>query len=158
MKKELCNKGFYMKVLTLGEEILTFRADSEDDNSYRLLQEVQKINPKFCAYQCCEDGEERERKFSKIFYPHYNYYGDLKGGLLIEFDFKNNLLYAGEYKYKLKEDKLYEFTYKIQKTQIKAIDGLQGFYNFIVKSMHIGNVFNGSTYNLIKKKLYRIEE
>ena len=154
--RKLCNEGKYVKFLDLkGDDILSFKADNGDDNYFRILKKIQEKHTDYDAYQCCEEKEEFNN-FKKIYFAKYNYYGELQEGLFLEFDFENNKVIAGDRKYKVKTDT--EFTYKIQKTQIKAIDGIQGFYNFIVKSMNVGDVFHNRAYGIIKKHLYRIEE
>jgi len=42
---------------------------------------------------------------------------------------------------KVKEDENNEFIYKIQKTQIKAIDGVDGLYKFMEENRNVSDLF-----------------
>ena len=60
----------------------------------------------------------------------FNIFGKKRKGGTITFDIENSIVIANSGK-KLKVVDDYEFTYKIQKTQIKASGGIKGLLKFI---------------------------
>lgn len=92
------------------------------------------------------------KHFNKLFYNFYNVWGQqVKEGILIQFDFENSKVKIGNKEYKVDRDR--EFTYKFLKTKIKAIDGIEGFYEFVLESMHSDSPFNGSFYGVLEKAM-----
>lgn len=147
---EFSKQGFYTKFSETGKEpFLAYTAKNKDDNYFKILTLLRQKNPKINSFQVCEKNEEKNN-FKKLFYVFYNLYGQPVKSLFIYFDFENNIVTteSGK-KYKVLND--YKYTYKIQKTQIKAINGINGFYNHILESMHVDSAFNSSTYYMIEK-------
>lgn len=84
-----------------------------------------------------------------IQFNKFNYSGDIKGTKELTFDFKNNTFTIGNKTFKVEQNS--EFTFKILKTKIKAIDGIEGFYNFVSRCNDTKSPFNGSFYNMLDK-------
>lgn len=73
----------------------------------------------------------------------YNFEGKIIRSGKIEIDYKNSLVKFPSGKiYKVVED--YEYTYKIQKTQIKARNGIKGFVDFLHEINKFDSPFNRS--------------
>lgn len=146
---EFSKDGFYTKFNEIGKEpFLSYVAKNKYDNYFKILTLLKQKNPKINSFQVCEKDEEKNN-FKKLFYIFYNLYGQPVKSVFIYFDFENNLvLTEKEKKYKVLNSN--EYTYKVQKTQIKAINGIKGFYSHILKSMHVDSPFNASTYHILE--------
>jgi hypothetical protein len=147
---EISRNGNYTKFNIHSKNIyLAYVAKNKDDNYFNVMKLLQKKDHKISSFQVCEKLEEKNN-FKNIFYIFYNIYGKPVKYIFIYFDFENNIVITENgKKYKILKD--FEYTYKIQKTQIKAINGIKGFYNHIVESMNVNSAFNSSTYNIIDK-------
>jgi len=77
----------------------------------------------------------------------YNIWGQQINEGSIFIDIENEMLITNNGK-KFKVVKDYEFTYKIQKTQIKAIGGINGLHDFINEINTKDSPFNPSRTNL----------
>ena len=148
--KTLSKEGYYTKFSqTNNEMFLAYTANNKDDNYFKILTLLRQKNPKINSFQVCEKNEEKNN-FKNVLYIFYNIYGQPVKSAFIYFDFENSLVITENgKKYKVINNS--EYTYKIQKTQIKAINGINGFYNHILESMQVNNAFNCSTYNVINK-------
>jgi hypothetical protein len=146
----IIREGNYTKFLSFGNEhVLAFIAKNEDDNFFKVLNMVREQNKNYNGFQVCEEKEERNN-FKNVFFIFYNIYGQPKKAKLLQFDFDNNKVITETGRsYKMTECN--EYVYKIQKTQIKAIDGIKGFYKHIIEAMHVDSAFNSHTYNIIEK-------
>ena len=148
---DFCKEGNYTKYSNLkGNVMLTFIPKNEDDNYTKVLNMIKQINPRFCAFQCCRNDEKLD-KFKTLYYVKYSAYGKILNypPIVIKFDFENNKILVNNKSYKIKKD--YTYTYKIQKTQIKAVDGIEGFYKFIIQSMNCNDIFHSSVYESFNK-------
>lgn len=129
--------------------IITFVAKNDNDNFHKVLEMIREQNKDYNCFQTCEHEEEKEN-FNTIFYVNYNIWGEPLKGIYIHFDFDNNKVITEKGKsYKVKECN--EYVYKIQKTQIKAIDGIAGLYKHIIESMHINSPMDSYTFSVLEK-------
>ena len=69
--------------------------------------------------------------------------------LNISWDVEKNLLIINNKKIKVIDDN--EFTYKLQKTQIKAKNGIKGLVKFLIQSSDFESPFNNHTYMILLK-------
>lgn len=128
---------------------LAFTASNKDDNQFKILTSLRRKNPKINSFQVCEENEQKNN-FKNIFYIFYNIHKQPVKSTFIYFDFKNSsVITESGKKYKVIDDP--EYTYKIQKTQIKSINGINGFYKYVLEAMNSDSAFNWSTYDLITK-------
>jgi len=73
----------------------------------------------------------------------YNIWGQKINEGIIHFDFNKEIIFTQDGK-EIKVIKDSEFTYKIQKTQIKAIGGIVGFIDFLKEINDPSSPFNPS--------------
>ncbi len=85
----------------------------------------------------------------KVKYTYYSGSGKPIDNIDILFDFNDNVIKIGDRKYKVKDNN--EFTYKFQKTQVKAVDGIVGFRKFIEKAMDRDSVWHSFMFGTLKK-------
>ncbi len=131
-----------------GGEILSFR-DQYEGNIISILQMLSLDNPDFKDYQEMKDGEEKQH-FNNVFYVHYSYNGTPLKGVYLYFDFENEQVIISYKKYKIKND--FEFTWKLQKTQIRANDGVEGFYRYIIRCMDQNRTaFHTDTFRMLER-------
>lgn len=148
-----CKDGKYVKYLkgSSDDTILAFVAKTEEDNYFKILQMIREKEKEIGGFQCCEDKEELNN-FKRVFVLYYNIYGQPvkdKKGIIVDFDFDNEVIYINDKKFKVKEDDKY--AYKFQKTQIKAVDGIKGLYKHTVEAIHVESAFNGVFYTILEK-------
>jgi hypothetical protein len=128
---------------------LSFSANTKEDNHFKILNLLRGKNSKINSFQVCEENEQKNN-FKNIFYISYNLRKQPVKSTFIYFDFKNSLVISESgKKYKVIDN--YDYVYKIQKTQIKAINGINGFYKHILESMNSDSAFNWSTYDVINQ-------
>ena len=140
--------GKYFQMLNSGDHkrpALVFVPDVK----YNLIREIKK-EYNYTGFAACEAGEEKKR-FDVLLYRFFNVYGDTvkKYSCLIYFDFANSTITANNKTLKVIED--HGYTYKIQKTQIKAARGISGLYSFIVDAMNIESPFNSDLSSFLEK-------
>ena len=147
--KTVCKQGNYTKFLNYGSStILSYVAKNENDNYHKVLTDCRGYNKDINGFQCCE-SEEEFNNFNKVLFVHYNVYGEPLNNLLINFDFNNNTITFNNGKsYKVKECN--DYVYKIQKTQIKANEGVKGLYKHIIKTLDIESPLHGYTFNMLE--------
>lgn len=151
--KTLSKEGFYTKYHRYTPEgketFLAFTAKNEEDNYFKILELIREKKKGTDGHQNCEEKEET-KNFENVFFIFYNLWGQPRQGKFLYFDFEKETVTTEEGKiYKVLKD--YEYTYRIQKTQIRAINGINGFYKFIVECMHIDSPFNASIFGVIEK-------
>ena len=149
----MINRTEWYKLGATRLDILTYCPD--DIDTWYLMHAAQDLlnNPKINGVQKYDTREEDfnqdiKTKFTKILFPFFglSQYKDFKNAKRIlekcyylEFDFENELFYINHKKYKVKED--WEYTYKIQATQIRAIGGIEGYYKFILENLQFDGTF-----------------
>ena len=152
VKKDFCKDGRYTKFFQYKDGVntfLSFAAKNHEDNYFKVMQMIREKEKNTNGFQVCEIKEENNN-FENVFYIHYNIWGQPIQGKFLYFDFEKETVTTEEGKiYKVVND--YEYTYRIQKTQIKAIGGIKGFYNFIIECMHVDSPFNTSIFGVIEK-------
>lgn len=136
----------YTKHFNIGENtILTYDAEGEEDTH-------------FTAHKLCKTSgfqvEAKEAKgiknyYNTLLYSFYNLYGQRVKSVFVKFDFDNSTVSVNNHTLKVEESN--EFVYKILKTKIKAIDGIKGFYKFILEAMAADAVFNCSGWTILAK-------
>lgn len=146
----MTKEGKYTKFKGENNTVLAFVAKSEKDNYHAIMEIVKNgINADINRFQCCETQEE-QNNFENVLYVLYDSYGTMKKDVLLQFDFDNETMtIKGEKPLKIIEDKGY--TYKFQKSQIKAKNGIQGFYNFIIECINDDSAFHSELFHLINK-------
>lgn len=82
-------------------------------------------------------------------YNLYNFDGISIDTIEVYFDFEKSTFTVGNKTYKVEHNS--EFTFKVLKTKIKAIDGIDGFYKFVEKSNTIKSPFNCTFFNALKR-------
>lgn len=99
-------------------------------------------------FQACEPEEEKEIK-TNLFYIIGN--ETIKKAIYIKFDFENSTFEVNNIIYNVVNN--YEFTFKKTRgNNILAINGIFGFYNFILSSMNIEkSAFSSYTYGVLEK-------
>ena len=165
----IIRNGNYFKFTDARKDItvIAFCPEVEFDSNFRSMKAIQEYtnNINICGMQKVEDRKELkgfyemelknnsyvdiEKYFNNVFYSFYNIYGQIVKSIMIEFNFNNNTVAIGNKIYKV--EACSEFTFKILKTKIKAIDGIHGFYKFIIEAMHVGSPFNSSVYSLLER-------
>ena len=75
--------------------------------------------------------------------------------MLVNFDFDNSTITVNGNTLKVVEDS--DFVYKVLKTKVKAINGIEGLYKHILEAMHVESPFNCATWNILTK-IGNIEE
>lgn len=166
----IIRNGNYFKFTDARKDItvLAFCPEVEFDSNFRSMKAIQDYtnNHNINGMQKTEDRKELkgfyemsisdnhmyariEKYFNNVFYSWYNIYGEILKSIMIQFDFENNTVTIGNKTYKV--ESCSEFTYKILKTKIKAIDGIHGFYKFIIEAMHVDSPFNTTTFSLLEK-------
>lgn len=148
-QSKLCREGYYTKYSSSNKTVLAFTSKNDQDNYFKILTMLREYDPKFNTHQNCEPKEEQSN-FETIFFIFYNIWGQQVKAKMLHFDFENETVTTEQGRtYKVKKDS--EYVYKIQKTQIKAIDGIKGLYEHIVKTMDVDSPLNTVTYNIIEK-------
>jgi|GEM_PF-5508678 len=141
--------GEYVKFSeTFGEDYLTFVAKSQKDIRSDISTTLREKNRNLTCSQNCEENEQFN-EFEKILYVFYNIYGIPTKYMYLYFDFEKNTI-STENSKKIKIVESFEYTYKIQKTQIKSKNGISGFYKFIINAMHIDSPYNSSMFNTLE--------
>lgn len=166
---KLARNGNYFKYFDARKEnvILTFNPEVEFDSSFKSMDAIQKYtnNRNINGMQRTENRKELKefyemqlrnnmyvdinKYFNNVFYSWYNIYGQILKSIMVQFDFDNNTVTIGNKTYKI--EACSDYTFKVLKTKIKAINGIQGFYKFIVEAMHVDSPFNTSVYSLLEK-------
>lgn len=96
------------------------------------------------SFQRCEDKEQRSIKIKNVLYMFRNKY------LILSFDFEKSNFKIGNQEFKVIENR--EFTYrKYSKNKIGAINGIEGFYSFIIDCINPDDVFNYHVLGLLSK-------
>lgn len=160
--------GCYTKHFNTGkDEILSFDANCETrDNHYiagklcnttgfQVIEERKDTKFYEFTYNDSDFVKDIEKYFNTFLYSFYNIHGQRVKNLMVHFDFENSTITVNNRTLKVETDR--EFTYKVLKTKIKAINGIKGLYKHILESMHSNSVFNCSTYNVLCK-IGNIEE
>ena len=152
--------GYYTKHFNTNEDpILTYDAncDSRDNhfeagklcktNGFQVI-ETSKDSKNF-EFEYTDNGfiHDIQRYFNRLLYSFYNIYGQRVKSLLVQFDFDNSTITVNGRTLKVESDR--EYTYKILKIKVKAINGIEGLYKHILESMHVDSVFNCSTYSIL---------
>lgn len=166
----IIRNGNYFKFTDARKDItvLAFCPQVEFDSTFRSMTAIQEFtnNNNICGMQKTEDRKELkgfyemsisdnnmhvriEKYFNNVFYSWYNISGQIIKSIIVQFDFDNNTVAIGNKTYKI--EACSEFTFKILKTKIKAIDGIHGFYKFIIEAMHVDSPFNTTTYSLLER-------
>ena len=153
-------KGYYTKHFNIGEDaILSFDANCKTkDNHYEAgklcnttgFQVVEdRKDSKFFEFEYTDNGfiHDIQKHFNTVLYSFYNIYGERVKSMLVNFDFDNSTITVNGRTLKVEADR--EYTYKVLKTKIRAIDGIKGLYKHILEAMHVDSVFNTSTYNVL---------
>ena len=65
------------------------------------------------------------------------------------FDFDNSTITVNGHTLKVVEDS--DFVYKVLKTKVKAINGIEGLYKHILEAMHVESVCNTMTWHVLCK-------
>lgn len=153
-------KGTYTKHFNIGEDaILSFDATCETKDNHFIAGKICNTN----GFQCVENRKESkffefeytdngfihdiQKRFNTVLYSFYNIYGQRVKNLMVHFDFDNSTITVNGRTLKVEADR--EYTYKVLKTKVKAINGIEGLYKHILEAMHVDSVFNTSTYNVL---------
>lgn len=106
------------------------------DGVYFLMKELQKIyGPHLCGQQKFDGRFDKLRDFDIILKTGYNLSGTrLISAHLFEYDKEKGILTVNRSKsFRIVQD--WKYTYQIQKTQIRCIDGWNGLRKFILGTM-----------------------
>ena len=152
----MTKKGLYAKVFDIRQDdaILIYlkKHDEGKDNRHYIMNDIIKSYAKYNNYngfQPCEEKEEKNN-FKIICYIVYSFSGEILKHIFVYFDFDNSIITVNNNKYKVKDD--FDYVYKVQKTQIKAIKGIEGLYNHIVETMNIDEYpGNNLTYKMLSQ-------
>lgn len=160
--------GKYVKHFNTGKDfILSFDADCEDRDNYYEAGKLCNTNgfqciernkeSKFFEFEYTDNGYVHDIKkyFNTILYSFYNIYGQRVKSVIVKFDFDNSTITVNDRTIIVEEDN--EYTYKVLKTKVKAINGIKGLYKHILESMYVDSVFNCATWNVLAK-IGNIEE
>lgn len=152
--------GYYTKHFTPEKDvILSFDAicDTFDNHheanklcgatSFQVIEERKDTKFYEFTYNDSSFVKDIEKYFNTLLYSFYNIYGQRVNNLIVHFDFENSVITVNDRTLKVVEDR--EFTYKVLKTKIKAINGIKGLYKHILGAMHIDSALNSSTYKVL---------
>jgi len=108
------------------------------------IKEVSNAN----QYQACEIDEHKQIK-SDLLYIIGN--ESIRKSIYIKFDFENSTFELNGKKFNVIKD--YEFTFKkIKGNNLLALNGIEGFYNFILESMNLkDSAFCSYTFGVLQK-------
>lgn len=169
---ELSKDGNYIKLLdNSNNTAIGFGAKYGDscDKYYALLTSARiNMSSNINGYQVLDDRQlsfynnkdeinflMEAKKEITLYYSYFNIYGKIIDTLILNFNFEDNTLTLK----KENKDKIFkieeseDYTYKILKSKIKAIQGVKGLFKFIYKSMHVDSPFNGTLFNALIKTL-----
>lgn len=153
---------YYTKHFNVGEDsILSFDANCEtkdnhfeagklcDTTSFQVVEHNK--DSKFFEFECTDYGfiHDIHKYFNTVLYSFYNIYGQRVKSMLVIFDFENSTITVNGNTLKVVDDR--EFTYKVLKTKVKAINGIKGLYKHILESMHVDSAFNCATWSVLAK-------
>lgn len=152
--------GYYTKHFNHGADaILSFDAvcDTKDNhfeagklcntNGFQVIEERKDSKFYEFTYNDSQFVKDIQKYFNTLLYSFYNIYGQRVKNLMVYFDFDNSTITVNGRTLKVEADR--EYTYKVLKTKVKAINGIEGLYKHILEAMHVDSVFNTSTYNVL---------
>ena len=155
-------KGTYTKHFNNGKDtILSFDAKCKTkDNHYEAgklcntkgfqVVEDRKDHPDYdFTYNDNAFVKDIQKYYNTLLYSFYNIYGERVKSMLVSFDFDNSTITVNGRTLKVVEDS--DFVYKVLKTKIKAIDGIEGLYKHILEAMHVESVCNTMTWHVLCK-------
>ena len=161
-------KGYYTKHFNIGEDaILSFDANCKTkDNHFEAgklcnttgfqVVEDRKDHPDYdFTYNDNAFVKDIQKYYNILLYSFYNIYGERVKSMLVSFDFDNSTITVNGRTLKVEADR--EYTYKVLKTKVKAIDGIKGLYKHILEAMHVESVCNTMTWHILCK-IGNIEE
>ena len=161
-------KGYYTKHFNIGEDaILSFDANCKTkDNHFEAgklcnttgfqVVEDRKDHPDYdFTYNDNAFVKDIQKYYNTLLYSFYNIYGERVKSMLVSFDFDNSTITVNGRTLKVEADR--EYTYKVLKTKVKAIDGIKGLYKHILEAMHVESVCNTMTWHILCK-IGNIEE
>ena len=161
-------KGYYTKHFNIGEDaILSFDANCKTkDNHFEAgklcnttgfqVVEDRKNHPDYdFSYNDNAFVKDIQKYYNTLLYSFYNIYGERVKSMLVSFDFDNSTITVNGRTLKVEADR--EYTYKVLKTKVKAIDGIKGLYKHILEAMHVESVCNTMTWHILCK-IGNIEE
>ena len=161
-------KGYYTKHFNIAEDvILSFDANCKTkDNHFEAVKlcntngfhvvEDRKDHPDYdFTYNDNAFVKDIQKYYDTLLYSFYNIYGERVKSMLVSFDFDNSTITVNGRTLKVEADR--EYTYKVLKTKVKAINGIKGLYKHILESMHVDSVFNTMTWHILCK-IGNIEE
>ena len=82
-------------------------------------------------------------------YNLLSFEGEIRNTIELSFDFENSTFTVGNKIYKVERNS--EFTFKVLKTKIKAIDGIEGFYKFVSGCNTVKSPFNCTFFNCLQR-------
>ena len=162
-------KGYYTKHFNIGEDaILSFDANCKTkDNHFEAgklcnttgfqVVEDRKDHPDYdFTYNDNAFVKDIQKYYNTLLYSFYNIYGERVKSMLVNFDFDNSTITVNGRTLKVEADR--EYTYKVLKTKVKAIDGIKGLYKHILEAMHVESVCNTMTWHILCKIGNIVEE
>ena len=152
--------GYYTKHFNSGADvILSFDAvcQTKDNhfesgklcntNGFQVINEQKDSKFYEFSYNDSQFVKDVQKYFNTLLYSFYNIYGQRVKNLMVHFDFNNSTITVNGRTLKVESDG--EYIYKVLKTKVKAINGIEGLYKHILEAMHVNSVFNTSTYNVL---------
>ena len=134
------NTKDYWKIFTTDKSIVILTDVPNEyhngDGVYILMKQLQKIyGSNLCSFQKFDESSDKIEDFNIILRTGYNIDGNrLLCAHLFDYDPKTEILLVDNTKsLRMKED--HEYVYRVQKTQIKCIDGWNGLRKHILWTM-----------------------
>lgn len=75
--------------------------------------------------------------------------GEIRNTIELSFDFEKSTFTVDNKTYKIERNS--EFVFKVLKTKIKAIDGIEGFYKFVDGCNSVKSAYNCTFFNALKR-------
>ena len=154
--------GYYTKHFNVGKDvILSFDANCETRDNHYIASKLcnttgfqvieERKDTKFYEFTYNDSSyvKDIQKYFNTLLYSFYNIHGQRVKNLMVHFDFENSTITVNNRTLKVENNK--EFVYKVLKTKVKAINGIEGLYKHILEAMHVDSVFNTNTYNVLCK-------
>ena len=120
--------------------------EGKTDQTWTVLNFIrEQIDKNINTFQKVDDKEVYNQ--NKFLYIHYNYSNRIISKIPLIIEFIDDYVIINDRKFKLEKSK--EYTYKIMKTKIKAID----IKDFLIESMNSSDVFHGNFHSVLLRSL-----